>query len=66
MPGYDCPRCMLRSEVYLSAVDGRDKSCWKDHEHMSRSLVAAIEQKGATADHGSGSTSKAILNVVED
>ena len=57
---------MLRSEVYLSAVDGRYKKCWRDHEHLSKRLVVAIEQKGAAADHGSGSTTKSILNVVED
>ena len=49
-----------------AAVDGKDKSCWKDHEQLSKRLIAAIEQKGAAADHGSGSTTKAILNVVED
>jgi hypothetical protein len=29
---------MLRSEVYLSAVDGRDKKCRRDHERKSMPL----------------------------
>ena len=56
--------CFEVRYTYLLSME--DIRSWRDHEHLSKRLVVAIEQKGAAADHGSGSTTKSILNVVED